>query len=177
MCQIERASWSFGDSSTTFRMRCREVSAGGPHLSVPPLKRVGGGVRIFYLPLGMRTAPNLQTETRRRMRADAYGSSVVVAASIRAEIYGLGAAKFCSSPKTLVFYRDRPVGGVAWAWLCGAVTIEPFEVSLWRGGCGGLLWDFNHAGSLAQSRRGCLRAGAATLRGGWDCERSVRCGA
>ena len=79
--------------------------------------------------------------------------------------------------KTLVFYRDRPVGGVAWAWLCGAVTIEPFEVSLWGGGCGGLLWDFNHAGSLVQSRRGRLRASAATLRCGWDCERSVRCGA
>ena len=79
--------------------------------------------------------------------------------------------------ETLVFYRDRPVGVVAWAWLCGAVTIEPFEVSLWRGGCGGLLWDFNHAGSLVQSRRGRLRAGAATLRCGWDCERSVRCGA
>jgi hypothetical protein len=79
--------------------------------------------------------------------------------------------------KTLVFYRDRPVGGVAWAWLCGAVTIEPFEVSLWGGGCGGLLWDFNHAGSLVQSRRGRLRASAATVRCGWDCERSVRCGA
>ena len=59
-----------------------------------------------------------------------------------------------------MFYRDRPVRGVAWAWLCGAVSIEPFEVSLWRGG---LLWDFNKAGSLVQSRRGRLRAGAATL--------------
>jgi hypothetical protein len=46
---------------------------------------------------------------------------------------------------------------MAWAWLCWAVTIEPFEVSLRRGGCGGLLWDFNHAGSLVQSRRGRLR--------------------
>src|ERR1700719_4469093 len=79
--------------------------------------------------------------------------------------------------KTLVFYRDRPVRGAAWAWLCGAVTIEPFEVSLRRGGCGGLLWDFNQAGSLVQSRRGRLRAGGATLRCGWDWERSVRCGA
>src|SRR5260370_24300685 len=81
------------------------------------------------------------------------------------------------SREPLVFYRDRPVGGVAWAWLCGAVTIEPFEVSLWGGGCGGLLWDFNHAGWLAQSRRARLRAGAATLRCGWDCARSGRCGA
>ena len=52
-----------------------------------------------------------------------------------------------------MFYRDRPVREVAWAWLCGAVSIEPFEVSLWRGGCG-VLWDFNQAGSLVQSRRG-----------------------
>jgi hypothetical protein len=58
-----------------------------------------------------------------------------------------------------------------------AVTIEPFEVSLWGGGCGGLLWDFNQAGSLVPSRRGRLRAGAATLRCCWDWERSVRCGA
>jgi hypothetical protein len=44
-----------------------------------------------------------------------------------------------SSSKTLVFYRDRIVR-VAWdgVALC-AVTIEPFEVSLWRGGCGGAM--------------------------------------
>jgi len=41
--------------------------------------------------------------------------------------------------KTLVFYRDRIVR-VAWDGmaLC-AVTIEPFEVSLRRGGCGGAM--------------------------------------
>src|SRR5258708_37252943 len=79
-----------------------------------------------------------------------------------------------TSSKTLVFYRDRPVGGVAWAWLCGAVTIEPFEGSLWGGGCGGLLWDCNHAGSLTRSRGGWLRGGAADIPGGWECGGGVR---
>ena len=48
--------------------------------------------------------------------------------------------------KTLVFYRDRVVR-VAWdgVALC-AVTIEPFEVSLRRGGCGGAM-GFQSAGA------------------------------
>jgi hypothetical protein len=56
-----------------------------------------------------------------------------------------------------------------------AVTIEPFEVSLRRGGCGGLLWDFNQPGWLLQSRCGRLRAGGATVRCCRDWGRSVRC--
>ena len=77
-----------------------------------------------------------------------------------------------------MFYRDCRATGVGGARLCVAVTIEPFEVSLWRGGCGELLlWDFNQPGSVLQSRRGRPRAGAATLRCGWDWEGSVRCGA
>jgi hypothetical protein len=53
-----------------------------------------------------------------------------------------------------VFYRDCRATGVGGARLCVAVTIEPFEVSRWGGGCGGLLWDFNQAGSVAASRCG-----------------------
>jgi len=37
-----------------------------------------------------------------------------------------------------VFYRDCRATGVGGARLCVAVTIEPFEVSRWGGGCGGL---------------------------------------
>jgi hypothetical protein len=60
------------------------------------------------------------------------------------------ATLFGSSRKTLVFYRDCRATGVGGAQLDGAVTIEPLEVSLWRGGCGGLLWDFNQAGSVVR---------------------------
>ena len=52
--------------------------------------------------------------------------------------FGLGPSiPYC--PETLVFYRDRVVR-VAWdgVALC-AVTIEPFEVSLRRGGWGGAM--------------------------------------
>ena len=38
--------------------------------------------------------------------------------------------------ETLGLYRDCPETGVGRVWLLGAVTIEPFEVSRWRGGCG-----------------------------------------
>jgi hypothetical protein len=57
-------------------------------------------------------------------------------------------AGFCASQKTLVFYRDRIVS-VAWdgVALC-AVTIEPFEVSLRGGGCGGAM-GFQSAHSLS----------------------------
>jgi hypothetical protein len=48
------------------------------------------------------------------------------------------------------------------ARLCVAVTIEPFEVNRWGGGCGGLLWDFNQAGSVVASR--CGRLGQAPWR-------------
>jgi hypothetical protein len=63
------------------------------------------------------------------------------------------------SLKTLVFYVTA-VGREWRARLYGAVTIEPFEVSLWRGGCGGLLWDFNQAGSVVGLRCGRFVAGA-----------------
>ena len=68
------------------------------------------------------------------------------------------------SLKTLVFYRDCRGTGVGGARLCVAVTIEPFEVSLWGGGCGGLLWDFNQAGSVVASRCGRFGAGAVAFR-------------
>jgi hypothetical protein len=58
--------------------------------------------------------------------------------------------------KTLAFYRDCPAPGAGGARLYRAVTIEPFEVSRWRGGCGGLLWDFNQPESVVASRCGRL---------------------
>ena len=67
--------------------------------------------------------------------------------------------------QTLVFYRDCRGTGVGGAGLCVAVTIEPFEVNLWDGGCGGLLWDFNQAGSVVASR--CGRFGAGAVAFGW----------
>ena len=63
------------------------------------------------------------------------------------------------SLETLVFYRDCRGTGVGGAWLYGAVTIEPFEASLWRGGCGGLLRDFNQVGSVVGLRCGGFVAG------------------
>jgi hypothetical protein len=68
-------------------------------------------------------------------------------------------------PKTLVFYRDCRATGVGGARLCVAVTIEPFEVSRWGGGCGGLLWDFNQAGSVVGL--GCGGFGAGAVAFGW----------
>ena len=65
-----------------------------------------------------------------------------------------------TSCKTLVFYRDCRATGEGGARLCVAVTIEPFEVSRWGGGCGGLLWDFNQAGSVVGLRCGGFVAGA-----------------
>ena len=70
-----------------------------------------------------------------------------------------------TSRKTLAFYRDCPAPGAGGARLYRAVTIEPFEVSRWRGGCGGLLWDFNQAGSMVASR--CGRFGARAVAFGW----------
>jgi len=69
------------------------------------------------------------------------------------------------SVQTLVFYRDCRATGVGGARLCVAVTIEPFEVSRWGGGCGGLLWDFNQAGWVVASR--CGRFGAGAVAFGW----------
>jgi hypothetical protein len=46
-----------------------------------------------------------------------------------------------------------------------AVTIEPFEVSRWGGGCGGLLWDFNQAGSVVGLKCGRFGAGAVAFDG------------
>src|SRR5258705_13889755 len=67
--------------------------------------------------------------------------------------------------QTLVFYRDCRGTGVGGAGLWVAVTLEPFEVSLWGGGCGGLLWDFNQARSVVASRCGRFVAGAVAF--GW----------
>ena len=68
--------------------------------------------------------------------------------------------------KTLVFYRDRIVR-VAWDGVAlSAVTIEPFEVSLRGGGCGGL-WDFNEPGLADEVAARCLRGCAVPLRCGW----------
>ena len=60
------------------------------------------------------------------------------------------------------------------ARLYRAVTIEPFEVSLWRGGCGGLLWDFNQPESVVASR--CGRFGAGAVGFGWACGWERRAG-
>ena len=64
-----------------------------------------------------------------------------------------------------MFYRDCRAAGVGGARLCVAVTIEPFEVSRWGGGGGGLLWDFNQAGSVVASRCGRFGAGGVTFDG------------
>lgn len=66
-----------------------------------------------------------------------------------------------------MFYRDRNVG-VAWEGVAlSAVTIEPFEVSLRRGGCGGL-WDFNQSGLAVEVAARGLRGCAVALGSGWN---------
>jgi hypothetical protein len=88
-----------------------------------------------------------------------------------------GANRLDRTRKTLVFYRDCPATRVGGAWLCGAVTIEPFEVSRWRGRCGGLLWDLNEAGSAVASRCGRFGAGAVAFGRGCGWERGIPYGA
>ncbi len=55
------------------------------------------------------------------------------------EVYVLLVLRRYNIPQKLQRSIVTPLWGVTWAWMCGAVTIEPFGVSLRRGGRGGAM--------------------------------------